>query len=88
MPQGLQDLSGFFSAPLAGYNVPLPFFSGDDAPLWHTAIGYEIAGIIGMLALGGVILWRLLSGPLERSCPRVGRHGRRSSRQPDVAAAT
>ncbi len=37
VPQGLQDLSGFFSAPLADYNIPLPFFSGANAALWHTA---------------------------------------------------
>ena len=47
VPKGLQDLSGIFSAPFAGYDVPLPFFKGADAPLWHAAIGYEIAGIIG-----------------------------------------
>ncbi len=56
VPQGVQDLSGFFSAPFKDYNLPLPFFSGDGAPLWHTAIGYEITGLIGMLILG-VILW-------------------------------
>jgi hypothetical protein len=56
VPQGLQDFSGFFSAPFKDYNVPLPFFNAGDAPLWHTAIGYEIAGLIGMLILG-VILW-------------------------------
>ena len=56
VPQGLQDLSGFFSAPFKDYNIPLPFFSAEDVPLWHTAIGYEIAGLIGMLILG-VILW-------------------------------
>lgn len=56
VPRGLQDLSGFFSAPLKGYNVPLPFFSADDAPMWRTALGYEIAGLLGMLILGAV-LW-------------------------------
>lgn len=55
VPQGLQHLSGIFSAPLSGYNLPLPFFSDADAPLWHTAIGYEIAGLIGMLLLGAVV---------------------------------
>jgi len=48
VPSGLQDLSGVFSAPLAGYNVPLPFFSDSNAPLWHAAIGYEITGILGI----------------------------------------
>ncbi|HEY2595852.1 MAG TPA: cobalt ECF transporter T component CbiQ, partial [Chloroflexota bacterium] len=56
VPRGLQDQSGFFSAPFKDYNVPLPFFIGEDVPMWHTAIGYEIAGLIGMLLLGG-ILW-------------------------------
>ena len=56
VPQGLQDLSGFFSAPFKDYNLPLPFFKADDAPMWHTALGYEIAGLIGMLVLGA-ILW-------------------------------
>jgi cobalamin biosynthesis protein CbiM len=58
VPQGLQNLSGFFSAPFKDYNVPLPFFSAEGAPLWHTAIGYEISGLIGMLILGG-ILWSI-----------------------------
>jgi cobalt/nickel transport system permease protein/cobalt/nickel transport protein len=56
VPQGLQDLSGVFSAPFSGYNLPLPFFGADNAPLWQTAIGYEIAGLLGMLLLGG-LLW-------------------------------
>jgi cobalt/nickel transport system permease protein len=55
VPSGLRGLSGVFSAPLSGYNVPLPFFSDASAPLWHAAIGYEIAGIVGMLAVGGVV---------------------------------
>jgi cobalt/nickel transport system permease protein len=56
IPQGLQDLSSIFAAPLSGYNVPLPFFSDADADLWHAAIGYEIAGIVGILLVGLVIL--------------------------------
>jgi len=56
VPQGLQQLSSFFSAPLSGYNVPLPFFSNSSAPLWHAAIGYEISGIVGILLIGVVIL--------------------------------
>ena len=56
VPQGLQDLSGIFSAPLSGYDIPLPFFSGADSALWHEALGYEIAGIVGMLLTGLVIL--------------------------------
>jgi cobalt/nickel transport system permease protein/cobalt/nickel transport protein len=55
IPKGLQDLSSIFSAPLGGYNLPLPFFSDANAQLWHAAIGYEIAGILGMLLCGGAI---------------------------------
>jgi len=54
VPSGMQSLSGIFSAPLGGYNVPLPFFDAADAPLWHAAIGYEIAGIVGVLLIGGI----------------------------------
>ena len=56
IPQGLQDLSSIFSAPLSGYNIPLPFFSDANADLWHAAIGYEITGIIGMLLCGLLVL--------------------------------
>jgi cobalt/nickel transport system permease protein len=56
VPSGLSDLSGLFSAPLADYNVPLPFFSDASAPLWHAGIGYEIAGILGVLLVGVVTL--------------------------------
>ncbi len=56
IPDGLQGLANFFSAPLKDYNLPLPFFDAADAPLWHTAVGYEIAGILGML-LVGLVLW-------------------------------
>ncbi|MBE3561113.1 MAG: cobalt transporter CbiM [Ktedonobacteraceae bacterium] len=55
VPQGLQQFSGIFSAPLADYNIPLPFFSDANAPLWHAAVGYEISGVLGMLLLGGVV---------------------------------
>jgi cobalt/nickel transport system permease protein len=55
VPSGLQDLSGVFSAPLSGYNLPLPFFSDASAPLWHAAIGYEITGMIGVLTVGGAV---------------------------------
>ena len=41
-PQGLRDLSTVFSAPLGGYDIPLPFFSDANAELWHAAIGYEV----------------------------------------------
>lgn len=56
VPKGLSDLSGIFSAPLADYNIPLPFFSDASAPLWHAGIGYEIAGILGVLMVGVVTL--------------------------------
>jgi cobalt/nickel transport system permease protein len=54
IPSGLQQLSGFFSAPFDTYNVKLPFFNDPNAPLWHAAIGYEISGILGILLIGGV----------------------------------
>jgi cobalt/nickel transport system permease protein len=65
VPRGVQDLSGIFSAPFKDYNLPLPFFSGDAAPLWHTALGYEVAGLLGMLILGGV-LWAFGTFMLRR----------------------
>ena len=55
VPQGIKDLSTIFSAPLGGYNIPLPFFSDANAALWHAAIGYEISGIIGILLCGGAV---------------------------------
>jgi len=64
IPKGLQDLSGFFSAPLSGYDIPLPFFSDANGALWHAAVGYQLAGIIGILLVGGgvLLLARLLRG--------------------------
>jgi cobalt/nickel transport system permease protein len=56
VPQGLQSLSSFFAAPLSGYNIPLPFFRDANSELWHAAIGYEIAGIVGMLLCGLAVL--------------------------------
>ncbi|HEY7419580.1 MAG TPA: cobalt transporter CbiM [Ktedonobacteraceae bacterium] len=53
IPQGLQQLSGLFSAPFDSYNLQFPFFTDPTAPLWHAAIGYEISGILGMLLIGG-----------------------------------
>jgi cobalt ECF transporter T component CbiQ/cobalamin biosynthesis protein CbiM len=55
VPQGLQDLSGLFSAPLAGYNLPLPFFAEANAPLWHQAVGYEVSGILGIVVVGALV---------------------------------
>ena len=54
IPQGLQQLSGIFSAPFDGYNVKLPFFDDPNAPLWHQGIGYEISGILGILLIGAI----------------------------------
>ena len=56
MPKGLQDLSSVFSAPLGGYNIPLPFFSDANAELWHAAIGYEITGSSGCSCAAAVDL--------------------------------
>ncbi len=64
IPTGLHQLSSFFGAPLSGYNIPLPFFSGASSGLWQAGIGYEIAGIIGFLLCGGAVL--LLAGMLGR----------------------
>ena len=48
VPKGLQDLSGIFSAPLSGYDIP--FVQGDS--LLRAAIGYELSGVIGILLCG------------------------------------
>jgi cobalt/nickel transport system permease protein len=64
VPKGLQDLSGIFSAPFSGYTIPLPFFREANAALWQTAIGYELAAIIGILALGAAIY--ALTGLIRR----------------------
>ena len=55
IPSGLHQLSSIFSAPLGGYNLPLPFFSEANSDLWHAAVGYEIAGIVGMLLCGAAV---------------------------------
>lgn len=70
VPKGLQDLSSIFSAPLSGYNIPLPFFSDTDAGLWRTAIGYEISGILGVLIIGAAIFG--LSMLIKRMRPSSG----------------
>ena len=56
VPAGLQTLSSFFSAPLSGYTIPLPFLNGANAALWQAGVGYEIAGIVGILLIGAAIL--------------------------------
>jgi hypothetical protein len=72
VPQGLQQLSGFFSAPFSGYNLQFPFFSDANAPLWHAAIGYEISGIIGVLLIGAISLGLgALFRQRERSAPAI-----------------
>ncbi len=55
VPSGLQQLGSVFSAPLSGYEVPLPFLGGANAALWQKAVGYELAGIVGILLLGGTM---------------------------------
>jgi cobalt/nickel transport protein len=55
IPRGLHDLSAAFSAPFAGYAIPLPFLGDADAALWQQAIGYELAGIVGILLMGGAV---------------------------------
>jgi cobalt/nickel transport system permease protein len=56
VPQGLQNVSTALSAPLAGYSVPLPFLGDANPVLWRQAMGYEIAGLLGILMLGGAML--------------------------------
>ena len=68
IPQGLKQLSGFFTAPFSGYNVNGSFFNDPNAPLWHVAIGYEISGIVGILVIGGVALG--LATLLRRTAPK------------------
>jgi len=74
VPSGLKGLSGVFSAPLAGYNMPLPFFSEANAPLWHAGIGYELAGMIGVLAVGAAVyaIARGLRGRPDGPSPASG----------------
>jgi len=80
IPSGLRDLSTFFSAPLSGYNVPLPFFSDANADLWKVAIGYEIAGIVGILLIslvifGLVYVIQRMSGGTPSESPTDELHG-------------
>jgi cobalt/nickel transport system permease protein len=64
VPEGLRQASTLFSAPLGEYNLPLPFFDGASAPLWHAALGYEITGIVGILLVGAgtLLLGRAIAG--------------------------
>jgi len=61
VPVGLQQLGGFFSAPLSGYS--LPFLDGGNPKLWQQAVGYELAALTGILLLGGTfyVIGRLLA---------------------------
>ena len=60
------------SPPRLKLTVPLPFFSEANAPLWHAGIGYEVAGILGILAVGGVTyLVALLLRGAERTKPPI-----------------
>jgi cobalt/nickel transport system permease protein len=72
VPAGLQHLSSVFTAPLAGYNLPLPFFSHARSALWQQAVGYEITGILGILLMGGVML--VLGRLLLRRQHAAGEH--------------
>jgi cobalt/nickel transport system permease protein len=56
VPSGLKALSSFFSAPLSGYTIPLPFFNDANGDLWQAGIGYEIAGMAGILLIGAAML--------------------------------
>jgi hypothetical protein len=73
VPAGMSGMAGLFSAPLAGYNLPLPFFSRAD-PLWHAALGYQLTATIGMLLAGGLtlLLARLLRGRAASAEPQEG----------------
>jgi cobalt/nickel transport system permease protein len=81
IPQGLQQLSGWFSAPLDGYNVKIPFFNDSNAPLWHAAIGYEISGIVGVLLIGLLVLG--IASLIRRYLPRP--EGALPSHEPESA---
>jgi cobalt/nickel transport system permease protein len=63
VPSGLQTLSSFFAAPLSGYELRLPFLESARPALWQQAVGYELAGMLGILLLGGTAyaLGRLLA---------------------------
>ncbi len=76
VPKGLSDLSALFSAPLAGYEVPLPFLSGANGQLWRAGLGYELAGIVGILLVGGgaLAIARLLAGR-QAAAPQVPASG-------------
>jgi cobalt/nickel transport system permease protein len=70
VPSGLNALSSFFSAPLAGYTIPLPFFSDANGAMWQAGIGYEIAGMAGILLIGAAMLglaWLLRRRGSEQS---------------------
>ncbi len=74
VPTGLHDLGTMFSAPLAGYTIPLPFFRDANAALWQQAIGYEIAGLLGILGLGAtmLVIARVLGRGRGASDERIG----------------
>ena len=55
VPQGLKDLSGVKGALFGGYNIPLPFFRDANPELWHTAIGYEVTAMLGILLCGAAV---------------------------------
>ncbi|MBV9689829.1 MAG: cobalt transporter CbiM [Ktedonobacteraceae bacterium] len=84
IPQGLQQISGWFSAPLDGYNVKFPFFNDPNAPLWHAAIGYEISSIVGVLLIGLIVLGiaTLIRRYLPRPEEALPSHERESAERP------
>ena len=49
VPAGLQHLSGIWSAPLNGYDLP-----GDHTTLPEQAPGYYVSAIVGVLICAGV----------------------------------
>ena len=69
------------------HDLPLPFLNHADASLWQTAVGYEIAGIIGIL-LVGLAIWgaaTLLTG-LRSGAARTRRLRERSRGRPHRVA--
>jgi cobalt/nickel transport system permease protein len=83
IPKGLQDVSSAFSAPLADYTIPLPFVSEANPALWQQAVGYEIAGLLGILMLGAVF-WLVARWYRGHGGDEAGRT---ESRSPESATA-
>ncbi len=80
VPRGLQELSSIFSAPLSGYQ--LPFLDGTRTMLWQRALGYEVAGVLGIALLGALtyglarlLQWARSSGDAEPDRAGHAGHG-------------